>query len=441
MTTPLAHRTLSRGVLSIASFLEKSGFHSEIVPFSFHLGFNRTWSNADLRTTLKTILPEKGSFLFGVSNQFSGDYPTALKILQICKELNEKAITIIGGVHVTFLDMECIKSPYVDIVVRGEGEWTFLDLVRAFEDNSDLTNIKGITFKKNNEIVRNEDRPLGKLDELPKLNFSLLPREFVKNVFVHGMLNRGCDFNCSFCGESAFWKRRRSFHLEKTIAEMETLDREYDNPMCALDDSMAYIGSQQFTSLCHEIRSRNIRLHKNFYLMSRVDSFQENDLGNLEGTGIQYVQLGIESGSPAVLKMMNKKTSREKIIDCCVKLKKHNLYPYGLWMIGHPGDNPEEEEHSLELLEFLLKNNLMEKVEISVFAPCPGTDFFNHPEKYGIEILIKDWSKWQQYYIEEPVSQLENFSAAEIMKCYKKAHLTVMREKPEALRYTQQEFL
>jgi radical SAM superfamily enzyme YgiQ (UPF0313 family) len=92
--------------------------------------------------------------------------------------------------------------------------------------------------------------------------------------------------------------------------------------------------------------------------------------------------------------MMNKKTDREKIISCCVKLKENNLNSYGLWMIGHPGDNSVEAEYSLELLEYLLKQNLMDRVSISVFAPCPGTAFFEQPEKYGIEILSDDWSGW-----------------------------------------------
>ena len=84
--------------------------------------------------------------------------------------------------------------------------------------------------------------------------------------------------------------------------------------------------------------------------MSRVDTFHEHDLKNLKGTGIRYVELGIESASPKVLKMMNKKTDREKIIACCAKLKRNNFKTHGLWMIGHPGDNPVEAQYSLDTL-------------------------------------------------------------------------------------------
>ena len=203
----------------------------------------------------------------GVSNQFTADYPTCIEILKICKQLNENVTTVIGGVHVTFLDTDCLKLPYVDIVVRGEGEWTLLDLISALESKtSDLQNIKGITFKQNGKIIRNPDRPLGNLDEIPPLNFSLLPHEFVQNIFVHGMLNRGCDFNCSFCGESAFWKKRRSFPVRRIIEEMKILDQVYQNPMHAIDDSMLFIGSKQFLDLSSEIQKQRIKLQPDFYI-------------------------------------------------------------------------------------------------------------------------------------------------------------------------------
>ena len=435
--------------MSIATFLRQNDISIQIVPLAFHLGFNKNWSPDELRAVVLEQLKGRDPILVGVSNQFTGDFPVCLEILKTCKEYDGNFKTVIGGSHVSFLDAESLESPYVDIVVRGEGEWTMLDLVRTMEDRGDLQNVKGITFKLDNEVIRNPGRAPGDLSELPPLDFSLLPSEFVRDIFIHGMLSRGCDFKCNFCGESAFWGGRRLVPVSHVAEEMEVLDRAYDNPMSALDDSMEYIGSERFRELCDEIKKRGIRLHKNFYIMSRVDSFSEDDLKNLDGTGIGYVQLGIESASPKVLKMMNKKIDRQKIIDSCTKLKRQGIKAHGLWMIGHPGDNPDEAQYSLDTLEYLLKNDLMEKVDISVFTPCPGTDFFNNPEKYGIEMLTRDWSSWIQpiFYITnlfgggyQLVCQLKDFSADEIMHFYKKAHMIVMRLKPEALRYTHAEF-
>lgn len=433
----------------MATFLEKKGYSTLVIPLAYHLGFRKEWSFEQLKDVLQECLQGEEPLLIGVSNQFTGDYPACIEIVKACKQINKDITTVIGGVHVTFLDDEALESPYVDIVARGEGEWTLLDLVRTIEKGDSLEKVCGISFMRGEKVFRTPDRLPGNLHELPPLDFSLLPEAFVENVFVHGMLNRGCDFKCSFCGESAFWKRRREIPVKRVVEEMETLARVYENPMCALDDSIGYISSPQFVELCREIREREIELHKNFYIMSRVDSFHERDLKNLRVTGIQYVELGIESASPKVLKRMNKKIDRGKIIECCVALKKNNLKAHGLWMIGHPGDDPVEAQYSLDTLKYLLKEDLLDKVEISLFTPCPGTDFFAHPEKHGIEILTHDWSKWNQYFIPltslmagdyEPVVQLKDFPAEKIMKFYKEAHAIVMREKPDALRYTHDEF-
>lgn len=432
ISTPLAQKTLSRGILSMATFLESRGYSTEIIPLSYYLGFREKWSFKEVGSILKDFIQNADPILVGVSNQFTGDYPTCIEILKICKQLNENVVTVIGGVHVTFLDAECLKLPHVDIVVRGEGEWTLLDLIAALENKTDLQNVKGITFRKNGKIIRNPDRPMGDLNKLPPTDFTLLPPEFIQNIFVHGMLNRGCSFNCSFCGESAFWKKRRYFPVRRIIEEMESLDRVYKNPMHGIDDSMLYIGSEQFIEMSAEIITHKIRLQPDFYIMSRVDSFDEHALENVERAGIRFVTLGIESASPKVLKMMNKKTSRDAIISCCVKLRENNLKPWGSWIIGHPGDSPSEAEYSLELLEHLLKQNLMERVGISVFVPCPGTVFFEQPEKYGIEILTDDWSEWNQYHTKKPVCQLKDFPADEIMRYYIKAQEIVNLNKPGA---------
>lgn len=448
-TTPLVHRTLSRGVLSMATFLESKGFTVQVAPLAYHLGFNKNWSREELAAVLQNIVSRANPVLVGVSNQFTGDYPVCLEILKICKQANSGIVTAIGGVHATFADRECFDSPYVDVVVRGEGEWTLPDLILALENKRDLNEVQGITFRKNGVVTRTPDRPPGDLADLPPLDFSLLPEEFIQNIFVHGMQSRGCDFKCTFCGESSFWGRRRNLPVSRLVEEMETLDRVYDNPMSAIDDSMEYIGSPQFAELCNEIRKRNIRLHRNCYIMSRAGSFTGSDLKNLEGTGIRYVQLGIESASPKVLRMMNKRIDREQIIASCVMLKEYGLKAHGLWMIGHPGDNPSEAQLSLDTLEYLLKNDLLDKVDISVFVPNPGTVFFSDPQRYGIEILSRDWSHWIQPLFGvtssgggayKPVCQLRDFTAGEIMDCYKKAHMIVLREKPEALRYTHEEF-
>ncbi len=414
-----------RNLLSLVGYLESKGYPSAVIPLSYYLDFDPGYSPETLRAVLADIIDKNDPLVIGVSCMTSDIY-SGKRILEICKELNENIVTLMGGIHPTFMDEDCIRLPYVDIVVRGEGEWTLLELMPALENGSDLHDIKGLTLNENGNIVRTPDRPMGDLNELPPIDFGLLPDEFVRECNVMGMMSRGCAFNCAFCADKRFWKTVRQLPVSHTIREMETLSVTYDNPMTAIEDNMVYIGSKEFSRVCAEIKERKIKLRPDFYVLTRVDMIvDEQGLKDMEGTGIENVILGIESGAPNVLKMMNKKTNPDVIISGCKKLRNHGLQPIGVWMIGHPGDTPEETDRSLELMSHLLDNDLMHAAHITYFIPWPGTCFFDEPEKYGIEILSNDWPTWDYYEedgIRRPIFQLKDFSADEMTAYYYKAY-------------------
>ncbi|KPA17623.1 hypothetical protein MHK_002157 [Candidatus Magnetomorum sp. HK-1] len=127
--------------------------------------------------------------------------------------------------------------------------------------------------------------------------------------------------------------------------------------------------------------------------------------------------------------MMNKKTTPDVILSGCEKLRKYDLAPIGLSMIGHPGDSSEETEHSLKLLDHLLEKNLLSAANITYFIPWPGTRFFEDTEKYGIKILEEDWSKWnfrsKTGSKRQPICQLKDFSAHEMEACFKAGHKVI----------------
>jgi radical SAM superfamily enzyme YgiQ (UPF0313 family) len=425
ISPPQLDKSCPRGILSLGTFLESKGYPTAVIPLSYYLNYDSNYSTEKLRSVLSDIITENDPIMIGVSCMTS-DFKTCANILKLCKELNESIVTVIGGIHPTFLDEDCIRLKAIDVVVRGEGEWTLLELISALEQETDLNSIQGLTFKHNGQIVRTPDRSLGNLEELPPLNFGLLPDTFVQKALVFGMLSRGCAFNCRFCADKRFWKRVRSFPVGHIIHEMETLSHSYKNPMTALEDNMIYIGSKRFSELCFEIKDRKIPLGQGFYVMSRVDSIiDDQGLKDMDGTGIKYVLVGIESGSQKVLDRMNKKTNPEIIIKGCKKLKESNRNPTSIWILGHPGDNAKESEKSLSFLEYLLERDLLHSAHFTYFIPWPGTQFFDAPEKHDIEILTNEWSTWgyrEKDGKRRPLCQLKDFSADEMTRWYYKAN-------------------
>ena len=134
----------------------------------------------------------------------------AVKIVDIAKKVNPGIVTVLGGPHVTYLPEETLtENAAVDIVTRGEGELTLVDLVRCLESSQELSQVKGIGFRSNGEVVLTPPQPLVDVKELLLPAYHLLPMEkyyfVVLGRFATVIASRGCPYQCTFCSEWRFW--------------------------------------------------------------------------------------------------------------------------------------------------------------------------------------------------------------------------------------------
>jgi radical SAM superfamily enzyme YgiQ (UPF0313 family) len=382
-----------------------------------------------VRQSLKEILAATQPAVVGVSNQFVIHYPDCLEILVICKEIDERIITVIGGPNATFLDVDCLKHPAVDVVVRGEGEWTMRDLLLAIDTGRDLGTVQGITYRSDGGIVQTAVRELGDLRELPDIDFSLLPTDFIKRVAVYGMLSRGCVYNCSYCVESVFWKKMRRFPVSRIVREMKILQETYLTQIKGMDESMLFVGSPLFHELCTQIVEQGIAIPDNFFILSRVDTITGGGIAAMKQAGIDIVAVGVESASARVRKEMNKDLTMAQIVSGCTKLRDSGVKIQTFWIVGHPGDSPFEAQCSLDTLTRFLRDELTHGGDVSLFIPYPGTKYFADPHAYGIEILATDWRKWERYkwsYLnEKPMCQLRDFSAEDMLFFFQESYKTI----------------
>jgi len=133
--------------------------------------------------------------------------PDAYRVAKISKKINPNIVTIIGGPHVTFVPILTLKeSPDIDIVVRGEGEEIFRQLLHVLSKNKSLSEVKGITYRENNKFKSTPPMPLIKdIDSIPIPAFDLLPMNkyiFDGKKFGTIITSRGCPYQCIFCVSS-----------------------------------------------------------------------------------------------------------------------------------------------------------------------------------------------------------------------------------------------
>ncbi|MCS7096420.1 MAG: cobalamin-dependent protein, partial [Nitrososphaerota archaeon] len=191
------------GLAYLAAVLEKAGHQVKVLDCAA-----LSMSFQELKTRIVQFKPD----IVGVT-AMTPTVGSALKVASLVKEVSPSTLVVFGGVHPTFMDKEMLREvDHVDVIIRGEGEHTIIDLVSALEERRGLKGVLGITYREEGSIYRNPERPyIENLDDLPKPGFRHFPLEKYR-VFGRKILpvvsSRGCPFQCSFCVTSRVFGRK-----------------------------------------------------------------------------------------------------------------------------------------------------------------------------------------------------------------------------------------
>jgi|GEM_PF-462231 len=412
-----------RGATAIASYLNAHGIPSLVVPLSHYLEPHTETGRRDaiLREVIDDVLTSLNPRAVGLSVTFSHLYPAGLRAARMVREAAGPGLPIvIGGPHVTYWDRECLEeAPYIDVVVRGEGEWTALELVRALDRGEPLDDIFGITFRAaDGSLRRNRNRKLGNVLELPPVDFELLPREFAGRMEISGVTSRGCAYRCRFCHEFRFWGGAvREYTPDRIVDEMRRL-HALDNRMLGIDDSMLSMQSEYFYRLCEHLKGTPY-LGDDFGFLTRVHTITPDGIEAMKRARIASVSVGLESGSEVVLKAMNKGVSLDETMSGLRYARDQgggDVRVSAFFIVGHPGDSPKESDTTIGFAKGLFEDDLAAYLDVAMFNPYPGTPFFTFPDKHGVEILTMDWEQWRR--TNRPIAQLKDYPASGIYLSY-----------------------
>lgn len=318
-------------------------------------------------------------------------FQTAYTIKQSCPE----ATIVMGGPHVTFAAEDTLENiQSVDIIVRGEGEDTFLELIKALEYGKDLTLIEGISFRDKDNIIHNSPRPfIQNLDALPFPARRLLPMDkydfqipFSKMRATNVISGRGCPIGCIYCSTSIMWgKRIRVRSPQNVVDEIEHVVKEYGiKGIYFLDDTFTFY-KQRTMEICDEIINSNLGL--TFFCESRVDSVDEELFQKMKQAGCKIIAFGIESGSQRVLDTMKKKIDISQAINAVHLCNKARIKSKTFFMYGLPEELPEEIESTYKLIY-----NLNSDVKVAGICKIrPGTELESIAKKKKV---LPDGFSW-----------------------------------------------
>lgn len=360
------------------------------------------------------------------------------------------AITMAFGTHVTAMPSETLRDfPALDLVLRGEPELTFRELIDAFEDRQanrpawvtdmlnecdptweptperepetqlDLSNVKGVTWRKKGEIVMNEPRPfIPDLNKLPMPLYEELPLDkyrmpLMKGPFTFLVTARGCTAGCKYCIKHVSYQWSvRLLTPERIMRELWHLNKLGIHNIHMYADLFT-VNREQVVGLCNRIIDEGLKIR--WTANSRVDYVDEEMLQLMAKAGCWMISWGIESGNEMILKRAAKGADPKKAKQALTWARKAGIKNWGYFIIGLPGETTETIRQTIDFSKSL-------PLELALFhiaAPYPGTPFFFDVINNG---WFKPGTRWEEVDMDKgTVLQYENLSAEELMYWQKRA--------------------
>lgn len=368
------------GLAYIASVLEGKGHKVEIIDRDLLLRKNNL--NFDLvdKVTVDKI-DEMGADMVGIG----GTTPTftdVVEIAKLVKRRNPGRTIVFGGPHASAEPLLTLKEcPFIDILVRGEGEFTMLDIASG----KALSDISGITFRKNKEPISNPNRPLyPNIDDIPFPARHLLDMEFYTRPsrFTSRNLSlkttsvftaRGCPYSCNYCAGPLMFEGKVRFHSpRRVISEINELVDIYGVEAIYFAEDMFLsnkIRAKQFMDL---LINSGLNSKIKWFVQIRSNVVDEDLLHLMKRAGCIHVEYGFESGSQRILDMMGKRVKLEENINAAKITKACGLRFQANIIVGYPGETERDFLNTVDFIKKIKPNS----IGFNIFMPLPGTPIY-----------------------------------------------------------------
>ena len=332
-----------------------------------------------------TLLKEYEPDIIGFTTMSANMLYDVMYLGKLTKKVYNKAIIIIGGVHALAEPESILNEPYVDYILRGEGEEAFLEFCDTFDKNpKELGKLKNIN---NNPL-----RPFVDLTKLKLPNYDLL--EFEKYDHVYVMFSRGCTGNCTFCCSTRNWgiKGRpcvRSYSAKQMIEFLGNLIEKHKTKTFSIVDDNFVTDKSRAMEVCEYLKNKDVH----FFCLGRADSLDDEMLTALKEAGCHTIQMGIESGSQRVLNFLAKQIILQQNIDAIKRCQKHGITCDASFMTGLPTETLEELNMTLDFV----KKYKPDLPNAKIYLPLPGSPLFDYCISKNLiqkPTTLEGWADW-----------------------------------------------
>ncbi len=336
--------------------------------------------------------------------------------LRIAKSVCPDAIAIMGGIHPTYMYREVLReAPWVDYIIRGEGEEISVNLVRAIaegRDRRDRESILGLAYLDDagQVVVTPAHPPIRDLNTLSP-DWTLLDWD----RYIYTPLNvrvavpnfaRGCPFRCRFCCQWKFWRKYRARKPKLFVDEIEHLVKEHNIGFFILADEEPTISKARFVSLCEELIDRDLGVH--WGINTRVTDIlrDEAELPLYRKAGLVHVSLGTEAAAQLNLNVFRKETTIADNKRAVKLLRDNGIVAEVQFIMGLSNETPETIEETYRMA----RDWGADMTNWNMFTPWPFAELFQDLED---KVEVRDFS---HYNFVTPIIKPDNMTREDVLK-------------------------
>jgi radical SAM superfamily enzyme YgiQ (UPF0313 family) len=419
------------GLFSIGDKLQRYGYRVTLLDFNLYDYVKRvnkaeSITEGDIIDSLKT----KKARVFAISCM-TPSINQGIKIAKLIKLIHRDTYVVMGGIHPTIYAEDILKenAGVVDFIIKGEGEISFIGLLeQLYKGNSpsEWPIIHGVCFATADNIVANPPQPLNLETEDSTLNFSFWPSDVPFTPRIN--LSRGCMGKCTYCSANRFFDcnyRLRS--IENIVADIKnSINNGYSKIL--FGDLSFGCNKQIVIDVCQYIIQRNLKIE--WWCQMRLVDCEINLLKLMSQAGCKQIAIGFESPDTAILNTVSAEKGNNSlgVYDVCKEINKLGIALQGYFILGLPDETKGSAKRTIEYIESLLSYN-MTYVHISICVPFPGTELYDNPEKYNIEIVDHNFDNYLMNSdlngTATPVFNGANLSRYEMLALWREALATV----------------
>jgi radical SAM superfamily enzyme YgiQ (UPF0313 family) len=408
--------TAPLGLLAISTPLLQAGYEVRIIDSTI---------TADYK---QRILDEvKDALCLGISVVTGPMIKDAVDAAKAVKKWNPDFPVILGGWHPSLLPTQTLEAEYVDIIVRGQGEESTLEIIERLRDDAPLDDVKGIGFKQGGKIRFTSERGLKTLDQMPAKAYHLADFDAYERVcgrrWAMYVSSLACPFDCSYCTNAGVYGRKwNCLPPEQVVEETIDLTRRYRLELLWMADDNFLVDLDRALRIAEGLVRAggtfkwSIQATTNLTARLTIDQ-----LALLRRSGMHQICQGIETASPKVMKLMNKGfQDLGDIYQSTERCIKAGIIPSFNIIFGYPGEGAKERRETINFMMDVCRRFPGAEFWTNIFTPYPGSPIFHRAKEIGIEIptSLEGWVDYFPRYTTLPWLKGKDHQRVQTMRDY-----------------------